>query len=123
MCFLTLLVVGAKNPTIEIGVALSMVNKHKESGKEEEKRDSGSSQGSNSTPTKNNRFTRMKKKLKLPGTNSIHFPHSKAFLTDAYKLCFVSGVLGSIAPLGYYMISLNGGEASTGMNVYNETHL
>jgi len=35
------------------------------------------------------------------------------FLKDTFKLCFLSGLINSVAPLGYYMLSVNGAEAST----------
>eukprot|EP01114_Cavostelium_apophysatum_P000589 TRINITY_DN10538_c0_g1_i2.p1 TRINITY_DN10538_c0_g1~~TRINITY_DN10538_c0_g1_i2.p1 ORF type:complete len:455 (-),score=83.98 TRINITY_DN10538_c0_g1_i2:47-1411(-) len=48
------------------------------------------------------RFDKIRKLLKKP-----------VFLEDSFKLSFISGVIGSVAPLGYYELSARGGEAST----------
>lgn len=52
--------------------------------------------------TSTSTFTRIRSLVKKP-----------EFLNDAFKLSFISGVIGSVAPLGYYMLSVGGGEAST----------
>jgi len=49
-----------------------------------------------------NRFNRVRSLMKKP-----------VFLKDAFKLSFLSGFIGSVAPLGYYKLSMAGGQAST----------
>jgi len=74
--------------TVELGGAL-VLSKDQESGEKKVH------------ARKLSRFASIRSLLKTP-----------VFLTDAYKLCFISGVIGSISPLGYYMLSVNGGQAS-----------